>query len=270
MHPVLVNIGGFTLYSYGACLLVAFLSATALAVYLGRQRGYHPDDVIELCMSSIIAGVVGARLAYVLQHVPHYITHPIAAINLREGGMTVTGGLVLAVAYLLWTQRKREASVLNVIDFLTAPCLLGMALGRIGCLMHGCCFGEVCNLPWAITYPPGTLGYGMVPGPRHPSQIYEMLGDLVLCAFMLSRYTKVRYAGQLFYTFFVGYGIIRFLDELTRFSDTPMGPLNLYQWVSLGFFSFGVLGLLGVFGRPPVNHQFLDTEPRDDPKTEPT
>lgn len=260
MHPVLFTIGGFTLYSYGAVLLVSFLTGTAFSVHLGRKRGYNPDDVIELCMGALIAGIVGARLAYVIQNVPHYMSHPLSAFNLREGGMTVTGGLVLAVVWLLWTQRQRGVSVLNVVDFLSAPTLLGMALGRIGCLLHGCCFGEVCQLPWAITYPAGSLAPGFVLGPRHPSQVYEMLMDLVFMVFMLGRYGKTRFAGQQFYMFFVGYGIIRFLDELTRYSDTPMGPLNLYQWISLGFFSFGVAGLLGLFGRPPVQYGFLDIQ----------
>lgn len=68
---------------------------------------------------------------------------------------------------------------------------MGMALGRIGCLLHGCCFGEMCDLPWG-TYPAGTLPHGMLPGPRHPSQIYELLMDLVLLAYLLKRFGNIR------------------------------------------------------------------------------
>jgi phosphatidylglycerol---prolipoprotein diacylglyceryl transferase len=253
----LVTIGGFTLYSYGGALMLSFLAATSLAIWLGKKRGYDNDSVIELMMGVILSGIVGCRLGFVVQNVPYYAYHPLQAINLREGGMTITGGIVFSVLWLLWSLRKRDVSILNVYDFIAAPVILGMALGRIGCLLHGCCFGEMCDLPWAITYPAGTLPLGMLAGPRHPSQIYELLMDLVLLAYLLKRFGKIRFAGELFYSFFLGYGIIRFLDEMTRYVDTWMGPLNLYQWIALGFCVLGSLGLLGVFGKKPPNYKFL-------------
>jgi phosphatidylglycerol:prolipoprotein diacylglycerol transferase len=257
MHPVLVTIGSFTLYSYGGALMLSFLAATCLAIWLGKKRGYDNDSVIELMMGVILSGIVGCRLGFVIQNVPYYFYHPLQAINLREGGMTITGGIVFSVMWLLWSLRKLNISILNVYDFIAAPVILGMALGRIGCLLHGCCFGEMCDLPWGITYPAGTLPHGMLPGPRHPSQIYELLMDLVLLAYLLKRFGKIRYAGELFFSFFFGYGIIRFLDEMTRFVDTPMGIFNLYQWIALGFGTMGGLGLLGLFGKRPTNFGFL-------------
>lgn len=263
MHPILLNIPGFPLYSYGGMLMISFLCATVLAVHLGKKRGYSADGVIELVMGCIIAGVIGCRLGFVIQSPVHYIQHPLSAVNLREGGMTITGGLVVAVLWLLF--KYRRGSVLNVFDFMAGPVILGMAVGRIGCLMHGCCFGEVCNLPWAITYPEGTFPPGFVLGPRHPSQIYETLMDMVLLAWLYYKYTRIRYAGELFYTFFAGYGVIRFIDEMTRYvePDTIMGPLNLYQWIAVGFFVFGCAGLAGLFGRPPVDETFMDLEGSD-------
>ncbi len=147
--------------------MISFLCATVLAVHLGKKRGYSKDGVVELVMSCIVAGVIGCRLGYVIQSPVHYLTHPLSAINLREGGMTITGGLVVAVLWLMF--RYRGSSVLNVFDFMAGPVILGMAVGRIGCLLHGCCFGDVCDLPWAITYPVGApLPPGIPLGPTIP------------------------------------------------------------------------------------------------------
>jgi prolipoprotein diacylglyceryltransferase len=85
--------------------------------------------------------------------------------------------------------------------------------------------------------------------------------DSVLLMWLYSKFARIRYAGELFYTFFAGYGVIRFLDEMTRYvePDTIMGPLNLYQWIAVSFFAFGCAGLLGLFGRPPVDTTFMDS-----------
>ena len=255
MHPILINLPGFPIYSYGGMLMLSFICSTLLAIHLGKKRNYSADAVVELVMGCIISGIIGCRLGFILQSPLHYLQHPLAAINLREGGMTITGGLVVSVLWLIWNYRK--SSVLNVYDFMAGPVIIGMAVGRIGCLMHGCCFGEICDLPWAITYPPGTLPAPLLAGPRHPSQIYEMVMDLILLAYMYYRFPRLKYAGELFYTFFAGYGVIRFLDEMTRYVDTQMGPLNLYQWISIGFFLFGCAGLAGLFGKPPVDTTFM-------------
>lgn len=255
MHPVLINLGGFPIYTYGLMLLIAFMLSTSLAVYLGKQRNYPKDYLTDLCMWAILAGIAGCRIGYVVQYPARYLANPLQILNLREGGMTITGGVVLSVLSLFVYFRVKKVPVLNVLDFLAAPLLVGMAWGRLGCLMHGCCFGEICDLPWAITYPATTnLGVGLAAGPRHPSQIYETLMDCGLLAYLLWLLPRQKFAGQSLYTVFAGYGVIRYLDELTRWVDpgTVHGPLNLYQWISIGFFLFGLLGLLGVYGKPPV------------------
>jgi phosphatidylglycerol:prolipoprotein diacylglycerol transferase len=263
MHPVLIDLGFFKFYSYGAMLVVSFLCSTVLAVYLGKKRGYSEDAVIELCMGAILAGIIGCRVGYVVMENPtEYIHHPLQALNFREGGMTITGGVTMSVAYLLFISRKSKtgASVLNLLDYLGGPLLIGMAVGRLGCLLHGCCYGELTHVPWAITYPEGNLGPGIPGGPRHPSVLYEAAADLVLMAYVLWRLPRVRYAGEVFYSVFAGYGIIRFLDEFTRHNDEFILGLPLYQWVSLAFFFFGAAGLLGIFGRRAVNTDILPKE----------
>lgn len=257
MHQVLFDIGGFKIYTYGALLALSFFLANQFALYLARRFGYQENAVEETVMYSILLGVAGSRLGFVVQYPAHYLQNPLQILNLREGGLTIVGGVLFTIGVLWLRARARKVSVLNLFDFLAGPLLVGMAFGRLGCFSHGCCFGAMCDLPWGVTYPAGALPDGLPGGPRHPSQIYEMLMDLGLLAWITYCLPRLRFAGQNFYTFLAGYGIIRFLDELTRHNDQFLGPLTIYQWASLGMLLVGGLGLLGLFGRPPVNREIF-------------
>jgi phosphatidylglycerol:prolipoprotein diacylglycerol transferase len=256
MHRELLDLGFFTLYSYGFLLACAFFLANQFARRSARQFGYDPDKVEETVMYCILLGVLGSRLGYVVQYPGQYLAEPWQILNLRQGGLTVMGGFLFTIAFqchLCWRQGK---SVLNLFDFLAGPLLVGMAFGRLGCFSHGCCYGEVCHLPWAITYPEGIIPGGPA-GPRHPSQLYEMGADLMLLGLIAYQLPRLRYAGQNFYTFMLGYGLIRFADEFTRYNDAYFGGLSVYQWTSLGMALVGLLGLAGLFGKPAVDREIF-------------
>lgn len=258
MHPILFTIGGFTLYTYGLLLALAFYLSGRWALYLARRLGYSEPAVEASLTWCILWGVVGSRLGFVLQFPDHYLHQPLQVLNLREGGLTVMGGILLTVAIEWFRFRRKSKSVLNLFDFWAGPLLVGMAFGRLGCLAQGCCFGSLTDLPWGITYPATTLlSAGSLAGPRHPSQLYEMLADLVLLSLVTRQLFRLRFAGQNFYTFMLGYGIIRFLDELFREQEGLLGALTIYQWTSLAMMAFGVIGLQGVFGRKPVDREIF-------------
>lgn len=257
MHQVLFDIAGFKIYSYGALLALSFFLANQFALYLARRFGYSESAVEETVMISILFGVAGSRLGFVIQYPMHYLQNPLQILNLREGGLTIVGGVLFTIGALWLRTRARKVSVLNLFDFLAGPLLVGMAFGRLGCFSHGCCFGAVADLPWSVTYPQGALPYGLPLGPRHPSQIYELLMDLALLAWITRQLPRLKFAGQNFYTFLLGYGVIRFLDEMTRHNEQFLGPLTIYQWACIGMMLVGGLGLLGVFGKPPVNRDIF-------------
>lgn len=256
MHRLLVDLGFFKIYTYGAMLALAFFLANQFALYLARRFGYDQVAVEEKVMYCILAGVAGSRLGFVVQFPQHYLAHPWSIFNLREGGLTVMGGVLFTIAWQTYSYRKRGQSVLNLFDFLAGPLLVGMAFGRLGCLSHGCCYGSLTDLPWGITYPDGIIEGGPA-GPRHPSQLYEMLADLMLLVWVTRQLPRLKFAGQNLWTFMLGYGVIRFLDEMTRQNDSWIGPLTIYQWTCVGMMLVGALGLAGVFGRPAVDPEIF-------------
>lgn len=262
MHQVLIDFGGFKIYTYGALLATAFFLANQWGLYLARRLGYSLAAVEESIMWCILLGVAGCRLGFVLVYPDNYLKHPLQIFNLREGGLTILGGVLFVVAFQFIRFRLKGKSVMNLYDFWAGPLLVGMAFGRLGCLMHGCCFGALTDLPWGITYPEHVLQpAGIACGPRHPSQVYELLMDLGLLWIVTKQLFNLKFAGQNFYTFMLGYGVIRFVDEMTREKEALYGPFTIYQWVSIGMAVVGLLGLLGLFGKKPVDREIF---PRDD------
>ncbi len=248
MHPILFKVGDFAVYTYGLLMATAFVIGGALAVRLGQRRGHDPLFVSDVLLWTILLGLAGARLAYALQNLDYYLEDPLRFFNLRQGGIAIQGGMLAGFSTTAWLFRRRGYSVQDGLDILAAPALVGMAVGRIGCVLHGCCYGKVCDVPWGLVYPEmarlGSL-------PRHPVQFYEMGLDLALAALVLWVFGRERFAGQAFWVTFGGYGIIRFITELFREGGTA-GPLTPAQWLSLGFVAVGLLGVAGRLGRPAI------------------
>jgi phosphatidylglycerol:prolipoprotein diacylglycerol transferase len=256
MHPVLFKPFGFAIYSYSFVLILSFIFPMMLAVYLAKKRGPVDSDYIqELAMWGIIWGLIGSRMGWVLQNPELYITAPWKIFNLREGGMTILGGIIVPSIVLFITGYRRGFDARNLLDVFAAPLLLGMALGRVGCVLHGCCYGDSCDpgFPLAITYPQGP---GMPVGPRYPAQFFEAAADLVLMGFVLWFLPRIRFAGQAIWATIGGYGMIRFLNEFIRADGRELaaGGVTIAQLVALGlFFFFGVFAMWGGLGKPAVD-----------------
>lgn len=247
MHPILFRIGDFPIFSYGVVLAFAFMVGVALTIYLGKRRGYDPQFMSDVALWTLLIGLLGARLTFAVQNLPHYMEHPGQLLNFREGGISIQGALIFGFSTTAWMFRKRGIAVQNGLDIVAGPVLLGMAIGRIGCVLHGCCYGKVCDEPWGLVYPQAELGHVA----RHPVQLYEMGMDLLLLAGVLWMFSRLRFAGQAFWVMFGGYGIVRFVAEYFREGGTA-GPLTPAQWLSLLFLAVGVAGVAGLLGRPRV------------------
>ena len=134
------------IYGYGTMLFLAFVCCTWLAVRLGRREGISKERVQDLAVWIFISGIIGARAVFMIQYHDKY-SSPLEFFKLWDGGLVFYGGPIGAVvgyfiAYFLWF-RKDHISNWKVADFI-APCAaLGLALGRVGCLLNGCCYGNV-------------------------------------------------------------------------------------------------------------------------------
>ncbi|MCS7034172.1 MAG: prolipoprotein diacylglyceryl transferase [Phycisphaerae bacterium] len=153
-------------YGFGLMLVIGFLLAMELARFLARRKGLNPDFFSNAAILALFSGILGARLVHVLENLRSYSdpTRSIAqnladAINISSGGLTYYGGFLLAFPVLVTYALRKGIPVRTGMD-IVAPCLMvGLGFGRIGCFLTGCCFGAVCNLPWAVSFPFGSPPY---------------------------------------------------------------------------------------------------------------
>ncbi|NLF72481.1 MAG: PDZ domain-containing protein [Candidatus Anammoximicrobium sp.] len=156
---------GLPIRGYGVMLLLGVLAGVVLAVREARRVGVDPDLVISLCFHLFVAGIIGARLFYVIEYWPQFQRSTPAAtlsaiLNVTQGGLVVYGSLVGAVVGGLWFLRRHALPVLALADLMAPSLLLGVALGRIGCFLNGCCYGGLCDVPHlGVTFPPSSEPY---------------------------------------------------------------------------------------------------------------
>jgi phosphatidylglycerol:prolipoprotein diacylglycerol transferase len=150
---------GFPVRGYGIMLLAGISAGVGMAVRRARQGGLDAEVIISLGVWMVVSGVIGARLFYVVE----YWNEGFAGRNLRDtlleianvpqGGLVVFGGLIGAAVGFIIFVRQQRLPLLAMAD-LTAPCMaIGLAFGRIGCLLNGCCYGGQTDLPWHVTFP---------------------------------------------------------------------------------------------------------------------
>jgi phosphatidylglycerol:prolipoprotein diacylglycerol transferase len=158
--------GELPIFSYGLMLVIGFLAAVQLAKFLARRTGIDPEIFVNAGLIALVTGIVGARLSHILENTGQYFDPTRSAwanfkdaINIRSGGLTYYGGFLLAFPTLVWYALKKKLPLRLSMD-IAAPCIMiGLAFGRIGCFLNGCCYGDQCSLPWAVQFPYHSWAY---------------------------------------------------------------------------------------------------------------
>ncbi|MCH5374874.1 MAG: prolipoprotein diacylglyceryl transferase, partial [Planctomycetes bacterium] len=140
-------------------------SGVALAAWEGRRGGLDPEAVYSFAFYLFIGGIVGARSFYIIEYWSQFQRPTLMAtlgamLNVTQGGLVVYGSLIGASAMGLWYLRRQRLPILAMADLAAPSLMLGLALGRIGCLLNGCCHGGICgDGDFGITFPRGTPPY---------------------------------------------------------------------------------------------------------------
>jgi phosphatidylglycerol:prolipoprotein diacylglycerol transferase len=298
VHPDLFRTLGLPFPSYFVLLLSGFLFATAAGALWARRVGESADVVVDLGLAMLLAGVAGARLLHVVAdgyfwdyvHLctdPSRVTWPLdraqcvspayggvwdaaaqachpagrdcfAWAKFWAGGLTYYGGLIGASGAAWWLLRRDGFPFWKAADMAGFAVPLGLAFGRVGCLLAGCCFGATCELPWAIQFPwrsPASLAQAkehLLPSAAswslavHPTQIYESAASLAIAAYALVVvHPRKRYDGQVFAVFLALYAVARFLLEFLRRDDRG-GLLGLSTSQLLGLAMLGAAAAIHV------------------------
>jgi len=212
LHRILFHVGGLNIYSYGVFLAFAFIAATIAARYRFKEQYRNPDVILDLVLAAVVGGIAGARIFYIVGHWSYYMAHKGEIFKINMDGLVFYGGLILGLVLALIVGRLRHLKFWTTMDLAGLTLPLALAFGRIGCLLNGCCYGKKTGMPWGITFPASS---GLV-GARHPTQIYEMILDLILFGLLWWKRDSFERDGTIFWLFALGYGIIRFTMEFFR------------------------------------------------------
>ena len=238
MHPILFEIGGFPVYTYGLLLAAAYLLGLQFALVRARRRGLDANRVMDLGIWIIVSALVGAKLLLLIVDFDSFTSNPRELLNLARSGGVFYGGLIAAVAVALWYLRRHRMPVWTVTDIFAPGIALGHVIGRLGCLFAGCCFGRPTDVPWAITFHSefAARNVGTPLGiPLHPTQLYEAGAELLILFFLLFTERRGRsFPGRTFWTYMLLYGVSRFIIEFYRYDPRGMvGIFSTSQFVSL-------------------------------------
>ncbi len=265
--------GGLPIRGYGVMVLVGAAVGVWMATYRAQRAGIDREIIWSMAFWLFIGGMIGGRAFYVVEYwhekfrADSFRETLLRALNFPEGGLVVYGALFGGVAAVLLFIRKHKLPALATFDLIAPSMAFGLALGRIGCFLNGCCYGGPTALPWGVSFPQGSPPYvdQMVRGvlspsnppshslPVHPAQLYSAITAALIGWLLWSYYPFRRRDGQVIALMLMIYPISRFLEEIIR-TDEPAvfgTGLSISQNLSLAVFVAGI-GLWFYLSKQPA------------------
>ena len=238
MHPILFEIRGFPVYTYGVMLAAAYLLGLQFALVRARSRGLKPERVMDLGIWIIVSALVGAKLLLLVVEWDTYSRSGADMLTLVRSAGVFYGGLIVAVAVALFYLWRYRMPMWSVADVFAPGIALGHTIGRLGCFFAGCCFGRETSVPWAVTfhneYAARNVGTPLNI-PLHPTQLYEAGAELLILGLLLATEKRGRtFPGRTFWAYMLMYGLSRFVIEFYR--GDARGAVAMFstsQFVSL-------------------------------------
>lgn len=268
MHPTLFDIGFFHVRTYGACMAVGFLVAWHVISWLCKRTGRDEKPLSNLVVSLMISGIVGSRIAYVIEHWQSEFAHDFwQIIRVDQGGLMFYGGFILAsVMFFTWCRIKKQ-SALRMADLFATVVPLAHAFGRLGCFFYGCCYGRQSSAAWAVRFPRQSPAWyeqfraGLIESsatqslPVLPTQLVESACCLILFGILLPIYLRnySRRPGLIAGCYLVGYAITRFTIEILRGDPrAQVGIFSISQTISFLIAAAGIAFITFAFKRKQV------------------
>ncbi len=248
MWPEVFRLGSFALPTYGLFMGMGFVAAVLLLQKRAPAFGVSSEVAADFAVYVLLAGLAGAKLLLVIVEWPHYVSSFQGLKDLVSAGGVFYGGLIGAVVVGFSFLRVRGIPAWPVADAAAPAIALGQAFGRMGCFFAGCCWGDVCHKPWAVTFTSLTAERNVgVPlnVPLHPVQLYEAAGTLLLCV-LLVVFDRKKFSGETFARYLIGYAVLR--GTLEFFRGDPRGSvgdlLSTSQFIALCGVAAGIAILL--------------------------
>ncbi len=242
VQPLAFKLGSLEVHWYGVMIAAGFLAGVWTANRRARNVGLDPELITNLLFWLLLAGIVGARVLYVVTYWrEEFAGRPFSKVFTERAGLVFHGGLIAAILVGAWYVRAKKLPLWKTADLLVPSVALGHAFGRLGCFMTGCCYGAPCDLPWAVRFPAGHARAGEL---LHPVQIYESLGNLVIAGVLMRLYPRKKFDGQVFAAYLMCYGLLRGALEVFRADNQVRflgDKISTAQLISVGLVVIGAV-----------------------------
>lgn len=229
MYPIICKIGPFSVYSYGLMLAFAFMVSMYLAGRKAEKKGLKPEEIYNLSFIILLFGIIGARLFYVILNFDYYRDNLKEVLFLQRGGLSWFGALFLGSIAAIIYIKKKNLLVYKTLDLVIPFLALGQAIGRIGCLLNGCCYGS--PSPFGIYFPVHN-------SVLIPTQIYSSISLIFIFLILRVIQNKPHKNGEIFFLYLILYSIMRFSIEFWRAE---------HEILAFGFTIFQIISLLILF-----------------------
>jgi phosphatidylglycerol---prolipoprotein diacylglyceryl transferase len=242
------------IYGFGIMLVMAFIFAPWLAWWRARREGLDGDAILDMGFWIFVAGLIGARALYCYEYWGRDIHNLMEAFQYWKGGIVYYGGVVGGAVGFFAYRRFYPFPIRPYIDVIAPSIALGTFFGRLGCFLNGCCYGDQCQLPWAVSFPAesaawwhqvkaGLLSEGASHSLRvHPTQLYSALDSLVLLVLLTAYYPLRRRDGEVMGVLVLTYPITRFLIEHLRNDEGAFfAGMTISQNISILIFVGGLV-----------------------------
>ncbi len=253
MFPEIIRIGNFGIHTYGLFIAIGIIIALFLTRKECERVNLNGELIVDTLFWAIWIGIIGSRIFYVLYFPEEFIKDPFEFFRIWKGGLVFHGGILVAVPFTLILFKRKNIPILRAVDAVVIFVPLAHFFGRLGCFSAGCCYGRICELPWAVKFN-HSLSLAPKNIPIHPTQLYEALLNLILFFVLFTTRKKITKEGLKLGVYLTGYGIIRFFVEFFR-GD----PRNIYygfsvaQLISAGFFIAGIIIIFLISLKKDIN-----------------
>ncbi|ETR73044.1 MAG: Prolipoprotein diacylglyceryl transferase [Candidatus Magnetoglobus multicellularis str. Araruama] len=243
MYPVLFKIGPLTIHTYGFCIALGFLVALYYVSKTAKRKQINSEIIVDLCFYALVCGMIGGRVLYVILEWETFQNNWLEIFRIWNGGLVFYGGFIAALIFSWYYMKQKQLPILSTLDILAPAVALAHGFGRIGCFFAGCCYGRICDMPWAVTFThPLTLARPNVP--LHPTQLYSSLMNFGIFGILIFISRRKPKAGVVAIAYLCIYGLGRFFIEFFRGDDrgaTVFHALSPAQGIGIFMIASGCL-----------------------------
>lgn len=222
--PIAFSIGSIDIRWYGVLIATGMMLAVFISMRRASKHQIDKEDLLDVILFAIPAGIIGARLYYVIFSWDYYGANPSEILNFRGGGLAIHGGLIGGILVAWIVCRYKKINILNGLDLVIPGIALAQSIGRWGNFFNSEAHGGPTDLPWGI----------MVDGVKvHPTFLYESIWCFMLFILLLVLDSKPHFQGKIICLYGILYSIERFFVEGLRTDSLMIGPFKQAQLLSL-------------------------------------